>query len=65
MIDPIVEEIHRGRREQAARFHNDLAEFASDIQRRQAEDSAPYRTTPLKPRRVPAQPVATPSASVQ
>jgi hypothetical protein len=46
--DPIVEELHRMREEQAARFGNDLHAICEDARRRQGQDGR--RVVPASPR---------------
>lgn len=55
--DPIVEEIHRHRREYAAKFNNDLDAMFADIRKRQEElKKQGYKFVQLPPRRIPPVP---------
>jgi hypothetical protein len=54
--DPIVEEIHKGRREHAAKFGFDMEKIAEDIKSREGTDGHPIAE--LKPRRIKMIPVA-------
>ncbi len=56
--DPIVEELHRIRREHAARFDNDISRIVEDIQRMERESGRTHVNFP--PRRRPKQPPARP-----
>ena len=50
--DPIIEEIHRGRREHAAKFGNDLKRIVADYKSREGKDGHPVIRLPprlLKP----------------
>jgi hypothetical protein len=58
MKDPILDELHRQRREQAERFQNNLAAWLHDLRERAQTSREPRRTVPLKPRQHTA-PVAT------
>jgi hypothetical protein len=52
--DPIVEEVHRIRRTQVARFNFDLQAMLADLQRRQeAGEFEVVYGVPRKPRRMP------------
>lgn len=51
MKDPIVDELHRQRREQAETFRNDLSAWLQDLRERAKSSQEPHRTTPLKPRK--------------
>ena len=46
--DPIVEEIHRIRREHAAKFNNDMTAIADDIRRMERESGRTYVSFPPK-----------------
>jgi hypothetical protein len=46
--DPIVEEIHRIRREHAAKFNNDMTAIADDIRRMERESGRTYVSFPAK-----------------
>ena len=53
--DPIVEEIHKGRREHAAKFDFDLDKIVADLKSREGKDGHPIAE--LKPRRIKMIPV--------
>lgn len=51
--DPIVEEIHKGRREHAAKFGYDLDKIAADVRSREGTDG--HTIVRREPRRIEPQ----------
>jgi hypothetical protein len=65
MIDPIVDELHRQRRAQSEAFGNDLSAWLKDLRDRAKGSREPHRTTPLKPRKLPVDTVASTAAEAK
>jgi hypothetical protein len=51
--DPIVDEIHRGRREHAAKFGHDIYKIIADLKSREGASGHPV--VQRQPRRIPRQ----------